>query len=193
MSDPPPLAPRHGPFLRTSRRVAVPAIGLLCGAVMLTAWWKPVPLMVWNVSNSAPVGLYVITAASEPVRGGMVLSQMPSGWRQLASSRRYLPANVPLLKRVAAAPGDTICSRGDHIWINGKVSARRLAKDGLGRPMPAWNGCRTLARDELFLLMAESAASFDGRYFGPTARTDIIGRAHLLWARRPFRLASLGV
>jgi conjugative transfer signal peptidase TraF len=123
----------------------------------------------------------------------MVVSQMPSAWRQLASSRRYLPANVPLLKRVAAIPGDTVCAREAEIWINGHATARRLAKDGLGRPMPAWSGCRRLGRNELFLLMAESPASFDGRYFGPTARTGIIGRAHLLWARRLYRRAPLAI
>jgi conjugative transfer signal peptidase TraF len=193
MSDPTRLALHCIPDPRTFHGATILPIGLLCAALLLTSCWKPSPLLVWNVSNSAPVGLYFVAPASEPVRGDMVLSQMPSGWRQLASARRYLPANVPLLKRVAAIPGDTICARDHQIWINGYSTARRLAKDRLGRPMLAWSGCRTLGRDELFLLMADSAASFDGRYFGPTARTDIIGRAHLLWARRPFRLASLGV
>jgi len=35
----------------------------------------------------------------------------------------------------------------------------------------------------MFLLMARSPASFDGRYFGPTSRSDIVGKATLLWAR----------
>ena len=39
------------------------------------------------------------------------------------------------------------------------------------------------AKGEAFLLMAEAPASFDGRYFGVTKVSDIVGKAHLLWAR----------
>ena len=61
------------------------------------------------------------------------------------------------------------------------VTRRRL--DPHGRPMPWWEGCHRLAAGELFLLMDRSPLSFDGRYFGVTAPDQIIGKAHLLWAR----------
>ena len=32
------------------------------------------------------------------------------------------------------------------------------------------------------LLLSPAADSFDGRYFGPSARRDVIGKARLLWA-----------
>jgi len=48
--------------------------------------------------------------------------------------------------------------------------------DREGRPLPAWQGCRPLAPGEVFLLMANIPASFDGRYFGPIPRAAIIGR-----------------
>lgn len=48
--------------------------------------------------------------------------------------------------------------------------------------MPTWTGCTRLHGPQLFLLM-DNAASFDGRYFGPTEGKDIIGKARLLWRR----------
>jgi len=43
----------------------------------------------------------------------------------------------------------------------------------------------TLRRGALFLLMADSPASFDGRYFGPTMPRLIVGKATPLWAKPP--------
>ena len=43
-------------------------------------------------------------------------------------------------------------------------------------------GCVRLRGDQRFLLM-DAPASFDGRYFGVTEGTDIVGKARLLWAR----------
>jgi type IV secretory pathway protease TraF len=96
--------------------------------------------------------------------------------------RHYLPANVPLVKRVAAAEGDIVCARNGQVYVNGVWAAWQRPYDGAGRPMPAWQGCRTLGQNNLFLLM-EAPDSFDGRYFGPTMASDIVGRASLLWAR----------
>ncbi|MCW0197649.1 S26 family signal peptidase, partial [Sphingopyxis sp.] len=61
--------------------------------------------------------------------------------------------------------------------------ARRLDRDGAGRPMPWWSGCAELGSGEYFLLMAESPASFDGRYFGVSEADDIVGKARLIWRR----------
>ena len=56
------------------------------------------------------------------------------------------------------------------------------ARDRAGRLMPWWRGCTTLDRGAL-LLLNDPPASFDGRYFGPSRRTDVIGRATPLWLR----------
>lgn len=102
--------------------------------------------------------------------------------RALASRRHYLPATVPLVKRIAAVPGDSVCALGDGILVNGRIAARRHETDRAGRPMPWWQGCMTLRDGALFLLMAGTPDSFDGRYFGATEAKDVIGRARLIWA-----------
>lgn len=156
-------------------------VGLLTSALMATIVQTPRPHLVWNVSASAPLGLYAIGSRDEIVTGDMVLARMPERWRSLAAARRYIPVNVPLVKRVAAGAGDTVCARGQEIFVNGRWIAKRWWNDGKGRPMPWWSGCVTLQNGALFLLM-ESSDSFDGRYFGPTAPDDIIGKARLVWA-----------
>lgn len=100
----------------------------------------------------------------------------------IAAQRRYIPANAPLVKRVAAAAGDEVCALGQQILINGKWLAGRRHADAEGRPMPWWNGCVRLRGRQLLLLMSDSPASFDGRYFGVTDGGLVVGKARLLWA-----------
>lgn len=170
---------------RRLRGVAL-AIGGLVSAVNWTVLFPPAPRLVWNASSSAPLGLYhVIPApAAMPIsRGEMVVARLAPPWRALAAARRYLPANVPLVKRVAAQPGDTVCARGDALFLEGAPLARRLPRDRMGRVLPCWQGCIRLQAGQYLLLMRGNAESFDGRYFGITRRTEIVGRARLVWAR----------
>lgn len=158
-------------------------LALLIIGIGVTLVSPPAPRLVWNASASAPVGLYLVHPGALPKRGEYVVAHLPSTVRDLAARRRYLPANVPLVKRVAAAAGDSVCAHGAIVTVEGKPIARRLPVDGAGRMMPRWGGCATLGRGDFFLLMATSPRSFDGRYFGPTRRDRIVGRARLLWAR----------
>lgn len=157
------------------------ALGALAIGLAATIALPLRPLLLWNASASAPIGLYAVAAPDGIETGDMIIARVPERLRMLAARRRYLPANVPLVKRVAAEPGDTVCASGLAVFVNGRRIARRLEHDGIGRPMPWWTGCVTLRRGALFLLM-DDPASFDGRYFGPTGRTDIVGKASLLWA-----------
>jgi len=166
---------------RLRRRNALAAAGI--ALVGLTIVAPPAPHLVWNASASAPLGLYRVFPGTAFQRGDMVVARMPASARALAAHRHYLPAHVPLVKRVAAVPSDTVCAVGQAIFVNSGRVAERRARDGARRPMPWWTGCRTLHAGELFLLMADSSASFDGRYFGMTSNEDVIGKAVLLWRR----------
>lgn len=144
---------------------------------------RPRPLLLWNVSESAPVGLYFVGGKGRLGRGDMAVMRMPAGFRLFAARRGYLPMNVPLVKRVAAAAGDVVCASGASVRVNGKLVARRLAVDALGRAMPGWSGCVHLVEDDYFFVMSDSPASFDGRYFGVSSAKDVVGEAVLLWRR----------
>jgi conjugative transfer signal peptidase TraF len=158
------------------------AIAGLSAALAATIALPPRPFFVWNASASAPIGLYHV-GGTDLATGDMVIAWPPAGIRDFAARRHYLPANVPLVKRVAGESGDTVCALGQEIFVNGRWIAERLVRDGAGRPMPWWTGCVTLRHGAMFLLMTDSPGSFDGRYFGPTGRSDIVGKATLLWAK----------
>jgi conjugative transfer signal peptidase TraF len=185
-ADAPLLA--WGETLRTEkrRRVGLRRRMLCIGAgtfiLLLSAVLPPAPLLVWNASASAPIGLYAVAPGAFVEPGDMVVARLPKRYRLLAASRHYLPTNVPLVKRVAAYAGDEVCALGRDIFINGRRIASRRAVDAAGLPMPWWSGCLVLRGRQLFLLM-DSASSFDGRYFGPTEGIDVIGKARLLWRR----------
>ncbi|WP_230206936.1 S26 family signal peptidase [Novosphingobium sp. Gsoil 351] len=157
---------------------AASAIGALATLV-----WEPRAELVWNASASAPLGLYRVGVDAPLRRGDMVIAVFPTGARRLAARRGYLPAHIPAVKRIAAVPGDTVCATGPVISINGRRVVERRRRDAAGRPLPWWEGCTTVRPDQIFLLMADAAASFDGRYFGPSETASILGRAHPLCVR----------
>jgi conjugative transfer signal peptidase TraF len=169
--------------LQRQRRLHRWCIGVGTGITALTATIiaQPRPLFVWNASPSADIGLYLVSGKSWLSRGDMAALWLPERHRRLAAERRYLPYNIPAIKRVEAVPGDSVCALGSRISVNGEWIADRHAKDGKGRPMPWWQNCKRLGPDELFLLNEEAANSFDGRYIGVSKRDDVIGEARLIW------------
>lgn len=151
--------------------------------LLLVMLLRPLPLMVWNASDSVPTGLYLVSKR-QPNIDKIAVIEPPDWVRLYASSRGYLPANVWLLKPVFAGSGAVVCRFGDYIFVDGKLVARAKKVDLAQRILPAWKGCRTLKFDEVFLL-AKPKNSFDSRYFGPVKRELIIGTAVRL--RFPFR------
>jgi len=137
--------------------------------------------LVYNPSNSAPRGWYLMTTAKHIHAGDWIIARLPWTAAQLAERRGYLPRTVTLLKRVAAVEGDSVCEQNGAVMINKTVVAQALKHDGAGRELTAWQGCRRLDADEIFLLSVTHPASFDSRYFGPMRRDAVIGSAMSAW------------
>ncbi|MCR9121035.1 MAG: S26 family signal peptidase [Phyllobacteriaceae bacterium] len=168
---------------RRKRRLSAHALGnwTALGALLVgvsAADIAPTKL-IWNASDSLPVGLYWVRNRSAQ-RGNLVLVRLPKNAGAFAADRRILPADTPALKRVAALKGDRVCRFGQAVSVNGEPVARARWSDGLGRRMPVWSGCRVLTGDEVFLL-TDHPRSFDGRYFGVTQSNRVIGAALPLW------------
>lgn len=157
--------------------------GLAIVAATLACGGKQVPVLVYNASASAPIGFYRVLPALPMRRGDLVLVPVPHDVAGLAAERGYVPLTVPLVKRVAATAGATVCARDRRVTIDGRRVADQLKADRKGRRLPAWSGCRRLGQGELFLLMQEAPDSFDSRYFGPVSATAVIGRLEPLWSR----------
>lgn len=175
------MADVQSPAEPGNRRRRVRLVALTAAAVAATLMPRH-PLLLWNASASVPTGLYLIAPAARITAGDHVAAWPPRAARMLAATRGYLPEGVPLVKRVAATSGARVCAAGALVRINGRVIAVRQTRDGRGRPLPRWTGCRTLAYGET-LLLGRGPRSFDGRYFGPSGPRDVIGSATLLWPR----------
>ncbi len=157
-------------------------IALSVGSLFALAWIalaNSSPLLVYNASNSVPVGWYRIAHARRLAAGDLVLVRLPPEAMTLAAQRGYLPTTVPLLKTVAAIAPQHVCVQSYQVLIDGKLVVRQLRWDRQGRTLPTWRVCRSLVDDELFLL-SSNQESFDSRYFGPISAGAVIGLAQPL-------------
>lgn len=158
---------------------------MLAGAVVAaTLATLAVPVSryaVWNATASVPTGLYAIRGKASLHVGERVAIEPPPELRALLAERGYLPTGVPLIKRIAAVSGQRVCRFGHGVTIDGDFAAAARARDRLGRPLPAWFGCRTLRSGELFVMNPAAPDSFDGRYFGVLRIADVIDRATPIW------------
>ncbi|KRU93125.1 conjugal transfer protein [Pseudomonas aeruginosa] len=189
--SPADTAPRpRSPRARLRARLVLAGLSA-CGLAAL-AWASfvhPLPRLIYNPSDSVAVGWYRVNPLGRrpgslprplPV-GSIVLTTLPPDAAALAAQRGYLPARVPLLKRVGAVAPQTVCVFDALVWIDGVLVAAVLPADRLGRPLPSWRQCRQLRSGELFLLSMTNPASFDSRYFGPVNAGAVIGVAHPVW------------
>ena len=161
------------------------AASAFAAAFVAIAVANPLPRAIWNASASAPIGLYRIHPDRDPAIGALVAVAPPERLAHWLSARGYLPEGVPLLKHVAAKAGQRTCRIGDAVSVDGRRVAIARARDGQGRPLPVWQGCRTLRSGELLLLNPAHPDSLDGRYFGPLPASAVIGRATPLYLRAP--------
>lgn len=163
------------------RPAVLPLAAMLAGIALVgfSAIAHPQPRLAWNASASAPIGLYRVISGA-PERGVFVLVRIPKSIEKLAAIRGYLPAGVPLIKRITAVAGDHVCAFDGAIIVSGEIVARQRKADRAGRSLPRWNACRELVQGELFLL-GDAPDSFDSRYFGPVTSARVIGRLAPLW------------
>ena len=136
---------------------------------------------IWNVSASVPIGLYRLQPTGNLFVTELVAIQPPEPTAKFLADGDYLPRGVPMLKRVLALPGQTVCRDQLTVTIDNIEMGKARERDSRGRPLPIWQGCRVIAEGEVFLMNWQSADSLDGRYFGALPTTAIVGRAEPLW------------
>ena len=152
---------------------------MLSGAAALIAPTVPEtpPLYVWNASESAPLGLYRLRPVDHLFVTELLAVQPPEPLATFLDLNGYLPAGLPMLKRVLALPGQTVCRSGLTISVDAIEMGAARDRDGRGRPLPKWQGCRVVGEGELFVMNWDVPDSVDSRYFGPFPRGSVIGRA----------------
>lgn len=150
-------------------------------AVVVMAFARPAPRLIWNVTASTPTGLYALHPAGRLHALELVAVHPPEPIARYLADGGFLPEGMPLLKHIMAMAGQTVCRHGDVVTVDGIAVGKAQDRDHLGRPLPRWSGCRKLGRHEVFLMNASVPGSLDGRYFGPFPITSIIARAVPLW------------
>ena len=177
---------------RARLRARIVLAGLSACGLAALAWASfvhPLPRLIYNPSDSVAVGWYRVDplhhrpgSLPRPLSvGSIVLTMLPPDAAALAAQRGYLPARIPLLKRVGAVAPQHVCVFDALVWIDGVPVAAVRPADRLGRPLSSWPQCRQLRPGELFLLSNTNPASFDSRYFGPVSTSAVIGVAHPVW------------
>ena len=146
--------------------------------------FPPKPVLLYNPSESAPVGWYKLRPKDTLKNDVMVAAYAPETARRLAHARDYLPYDYPLIKTIWAEPGAYICIQNNRVRAPNRADIYQLSQDGLGRDMPKLSGCFTLGNDEYFLISKDVQAGFDSRYFGPVSRENILGRVQYLGNRK---------
>ena len=152
-------------------------------ALVMSTMGEATPAYIWNASNSVPIGLYRLQPAGSLAVTELVAVRPPEPLATFLDLNGYLPIGVPMLKRVLALPGQTVCRKGVTISVDAIDMGEAFSRDSRGRPLPVWQGCRVVGADELFLMNWQSEDSLDGRYFGLFPTSSVIGKALPVWTR----------
>lgn len=147
--------------------------------------------IIVNATPSMARGLW--RESDQPLKRGDVVIACPPATHvlQLGADRGYLgggdcPSDYePLIKPIAAMPGDTVVVRPDGvIEVNGTAlqNSRSLSRDSAGRPLPGLPaGTYAVASGQVWLISTYSPRSFDSRYLGPVPISSIRGTVKPLW------------
>jgi conjugative transfer signal peptidase TraF len=158
---------------------------MLGGAALLLAGSARIhaPLFIWNASDSVPIGLYWLQPNDKRYVTELVAVRPPTPLASFLDRNGYLPLGVPMLKRVLALPGQTVCRQGRAILVDNIAVGTAQQRDSRGRVLPDWQGCTIIGDGKLFLMNWQSESSLDGRYFGPMPASSVIGRVIPVWTR----------
>jgi conjugative transfer signal peptidase TraF len=129
-----------------------------------------------NLTPSEPVGIYRLVEGGAE-RGAFVWLKQPVG-PAASILHRYAPANIPLIKRVAAIPGDVVQVGTLGIRIDGTLwrDSAPLDRDAEGRSLPAYPFGTYRVRAGQLWVMSDHSRGIDSRYFGPVPETSVISR-----------------
>jgi len=152
-------------------------------ALIMSTMGESTPVYIWNASKSVPIGLYQLQPAGRLAVTQLVAVRPPEPLATFLDLNGYLPIGVPMLKRVLALPGQTVCRKGLTISVDAIDVGYALSRDSRGHPLPVWQGCHAVEADELFLMNWQSGDSLDGRYFGFVPNTSVIGKALPVWTK----------
>lgn len=164
--------------------LALIAAGLLWFAFYATARTH----LFLTTTESMQPGLYWLQPGERVERGEIAIACVPARFAQWAlrfgvlKSDRRCDGVEPVIKRVVAVAGDRIRLTARGVFVNGSFELESQRRRSFrGRPIPAVATDRFQLRPNEVLLLGDfRSGSYDGRYFGATAR--VLGAAVLIVA-----------
>jgi signal peptidase I len=109
----------------------------------------------------------------DPRRGDIVVFKAP------VRVEAACDAGGAFVKRVVGLPGETVSMRKGHVFINGRQLNEPYLRPGYrGRESGEW---ARIPSDGYFVLGDNRAMSCDSRRWGVVPRTNIIGRADVIY------------
>jgi conjugative transfer signal peptidase TraF len=173
------------------RRKLPAALSVSCMAVIATLAAGEATGLRINTTASMPRGLWRVQNGAKIGRGEIVTICPPDcadvheGARRGYISTGNCPGGYePLVKPIAAIPGDLVTVSPEGILVNGQPlpNTKQLIEDETGRPLhPVPAGSYRVTAGEVWLLSGHDPRSFDGRYFGAVPVANLIGIARPLW------------
>jgi conjugative transfer signal peptidase TraF len=143
-----------------------------------------------NVTSSYPLGIWRLEANRSISQGSLVLLCPPdTPLFQAAKGFGVLRAGgcpggyAPLLKRLAAGPGDFVEVQEDGVSVNGRLISNSLPlqHDSQGQTLPRTEEKGWVPDGEAWFLSDYNPRSFDSRYFGPVSMAQIQGTMVPVW------------
>jgi conjugative transfer signal peptidase TraF len=159
--------------------VLIPASVLSAGFVMGFRWAR---------TPSIPPGIYRLTRnTADPL-----VTFCPTGDVSIESVARHYREEAwtcpdhyaPLLKPIAARPGDVVTVTHQQISVNGQPlrNTKSFAFDREHKPMHQWpEGTYTVAPGTFWVLSTYNIGSYDSRYYGPITIASILNYGHPVW------------
>lgn len=151
---------------RSLRRLLPPLWIIGCAAMLVTMAANAGRLFIWNLTASAPRGLYLVRPGVAPARGTLVTFTPPGRATAMIDARHYLPRGATLLKHLVALPGDHVCIDHRSYFVNGQPVGDVAPVDTFGRPLDPFVFCGLVPEGSAFV-GTSTPLSFDSRYFGP--------------------------
>jgi len=155
--------------------ILVVAVGaaLIFRLVFVQTFYVPSPSMVPTLLPGDR--MLVLKAGYSITRGAIIVFRRPPG-------DRYETNDEDLVKRVIGLPGETIWSKGNTVYVNGRVLHEPWLPKGepLG-PKPITR--QTIPKNDYFVMGDNRPASLDSRWWGYVPRSSVIGRVFLVFWR----------
>jgi signal peptidase I len=170
-----PAAPRRRGWQTAIEWVAVLVVALIVAFLVRTfvvqTYYIPSPSM----EPTLQVGdhILVLKAAyrfTSPAIGDIIVFKAPPAEHQACED----PQVQDLVKRIIAVPNDTIYSKGNLIFVNGKLLKQPWSHTAtLGQRIPT----QTIPPNQFYVMGDNRPESCDSRVWGTVPRANIIGKA----------------